>query len=370
MSKRPASRATTICDWPSKLEATVKQISAKPALLAATVFALSYAECGGGTETAHPKLGRPANPATAVGMGQRITQGAASGDVGSPKTYKRSSMVTKSSRGPLPMEQKRKTSSQSWQAAHGKSDGRLASGEKLSKRQIAMFGFASFYSEDSDTASGERFDTHKLNAAHPSLPFGTRLRVTNVVNGKSVTVRVNDRGPFVHGRIIDVTSAAAEALGMVNVGVVKVTLDIVRQRSGKNVVSVPNEGRPHRKSTTPSAIALAQRMPANAPMHGHSAWKFLAGPPSPPPPSPKYSRRARLVGGEMPPVRNEGQHSVRRDPPLTQEPDLEARGVAQVPIMPQSQIRSASSHDQANPGARDYPLRLGFGRKRTAKPSG
>src|ERR1700746_2501006 len=100
MSKRPASRATTICDWPSKLEATVKQISAKPALLAATVFALSYAECGGGTETAHPKLGRPANPATAVGMGQRIRQGAASGDVGSPKTYKRSSMVTQSPRGP------------------------------------------------------------------------------------------------------------------------------------------------------------------------------------------------------------------------------------------------------------------------------
>jgi peptidoglycan lytic transglycosylase len=319
----------------------VKQISAKPALLAATVFALSCAECGGGTETARAKLGRPANPTTSIGIRQRTTQDAARGDVGSPKTYKRSSMVTKSYRRPLAMEQKRKTSSQSWQAAHGKSHGRPASGEKLSKRQIARSGFASFYSEGSDTASGERFDKHKLNAAHRSLPFGTHLRVTNVVNGKTVTVRVNDRGPFVHGRIIDVTSAAAEALGMVNVGVVKVTLDIVRQRSGKNVVSVPNEGRPDRKSTTPSAIASAQRMPAKALMHGHSAWKALAGPPSRPPPSPNASRRVRLVGGEMPSVRNEGQHSARRDPPLTRDPDLEAGGVAQVPVLPQGQIRAA-----------------------------
>jgi rare lipoprotein A len=60
------------------------------------------------------------------------------------------------------------------------------------------------------------------------LPFGTRLRVTNVRSGRSVTVRVNDRGPFVRGRVVDVTSAAAKALGIVNEGVVKVTLDIVR----------------------------------------------------------------------------------------------------------------------------------------------
>jgi peptidoglycan lytic transglycosylase len=91
-----------------------------------------------------------------------------------------------------------------------------------------MLGLASFYSEDQETASGERFDRHGLSAAHPSLPFGTRLRVTNVGNGRSVTVLVNDRGPFVDGRIIDITSAAAEVLGMLDVGVVKVTLDVVR----------------------------------------------------------------------------------------------------------------------------------------------
>jgi rare lipoprotein A len=89
-------------------------------------------------------------------------------------------------------------------------------------------GFASFYAEGQRTASGERFDAHELTAAHPTLPFGTRLRVTNVATGRSVTVRVNDRGPYVRGRIVDVSYAAAESLGMVGRGVAKVKLDVVR----------------------------------------------------------------------------------------------------------------------------------------------
>jgi len=91
-----------------------------------------------------------------------------------------------------------------------------------------MLGLASFYSEDKETASGESFNKHALTAAHPTFPFGTRLRVTNVGNGRSVTVRINDRGPFIGGRIIDLSSAGAEALGMVDAGVAKVTLDLVR----------------------------------------------------------------------------------------------------------------------------------------------
>jgi rare lipoprotein A len=87
-------------------------------------------------------------------------------------------------------------------------------------------GIASFYTEGTETASGEKFDTHELTAAHPTLPFGTRLRVTNVSTGKSVTVRVNDRGPYVHGRVVDVSYSAAEALGMVGQGVAKVKLDV------------------------------------------------------------------------------------------------------------------------------------------------
>lgn len=94
--------------------------------------------------------------------------------------------------------------------------------------QAAAHGVASFYSEDTETASGEKFDKNELTAAHPTLPFGTRVRVTNVSTGRSVTVRVNDRGPYVRGRIVDVSYSAAEALGMVNQGVASVRLDVVR----------------------------------------------------------------------------------------------------------------------------------------------
>ena len=86
---------------------------------------------------------------------------------------------------------------------------------------------ASFYTEGRKTASGEKFNTNELTAAHPTLPFGTKLRVTNVASGQSVTVRVNDRGPFVRGRVVDVSYAAAETLGMVGGGVAKVKLDVV-----------------------------------------------------------------------------------------------------------------------------------------------
>ena len=89
-------------------------------------------------------------------------------------------------------------------------------------------GLASFYTEGAKTANGETFNTHELTAAHPSLPFGTKLRVTNVSTGQSVTVRVNDRGPYVPGRVVDVSYAAADQLGMVKGGVAKVKLDVVQ----------------------------------------------------------------------------------------------------------------------------------------------
>ena len=94
--------------------------------------------------------------------------------------------------------------------------------------EIASNGVASFYTEGTKTASGEKFNTHDLTAAHPTLPFGTRLRVTNVTNGQAVTVRVNDRGPYIQGRIVDVSYSAADALGMVGKGLANVSLDVVR----------------------------------------------------------------------------------------------------------------------------------------------
>jgi rare lipoprotein A len=93
---------------------------------------------------------------------------------------------------------------------------------------VTSRGVASFYTEGTQTASGETLDGHELTAAHRTLPFGTRLRVTDVDSGRSVVVRVNDRGPYVHGREVDVSYSAAEALGMVGKGTAKVKLDVVQ----------------------------------------------------------------------------------------------------------------------------------------------
>ena len=90
---------------------------------------------------------------------------------------------------------------------------------------------ASVYSERGGaTASGERFSPGKLTAAHRSLPFGTLVRVTNLRNGRTVTVRINDRGPFTKNRIIDISQAAARQLQFS--GLVPVSLDIVGSQHG------------------------------------------------------------------------------------------------------------------------------------------
>jgi rare lipoprotein A len=103
----------------------------------------------------------------------------------------------------------------------------LSTHARATRTQGASYGLASFYAEGSETASGEKFNPNELTAAHPTLPFGTRLRVTNIANGRSVTVRVNDRGPFVAGRKVDVSYSAAERIGIIDQGVAKVKLDVV-----------------------------------------------------------------------------------------------------------------------------------------------
>jgi len=99
--------------------------------------------------------------------------------------------------------------------------------KNAAETQDASYGLASFYAHGSRTASGEKFNALGLTAAHRTLPFGTRVRVTNVATGQSVTVRVNDRGPFVPGRVLDVSSSAAKTLGITGQGVAKVKLDVV-----------------------------------------------------------------------------------------------------------------------------------------------
>lgn len=92
----------------------------------------------------------------------------------------------------------------------------------------AQDGVGSYYGESfagRRTASGERFDPKAFTAAHRDLPFGTRIRVTNLDNGRTVVVRINDRGPFADGRIVDVSWAAARELGMLRSGVARVRVE-------------------------------------------------------------------------------------------------------------------------------------------------
>ena len=100
---------------------------------------------------------------------------------------------------------------------------------KSKKAGHKLSGLASFYRlAGYKTANGETFDPNILTAAHRTLPFGTKLRVTNEKTGKSVVVRVNDRGPFIPGREIDLSYSAAETLGMVEQGVGKVQMTVLQ----------------------------------------------------------------------------------------------------------------------------------------------
>ena len=88
-------------------------------------------------------------------------------------------------------------------------------------------GIASYYSQGQRTASGARFNPSAMTAAHRSLPFGTKVRVTNRRNGRSVVVTINDRGPFIRGRVIDLSRGAAQVIGMTGAGLAPVKLDVL-----------------------------------------------------------------------------------------------------------------------------------------------
>lgn len=94
----------------------------------------------------------------------------------------------------------------------------------------ALDGIASYYWQDQMTASGERFNKRAMTAAHRTLPFGTRVRVTHVASGRSVEVRINDRGPFKKARVIDLSEAAAQTIGMTGKGLAHVRIAVVAAR--------------------------------------------------------------------------------------------------------------------------------------------
>lgn len=89
----------------------------------------------------------------------------------------------------------------------------------------AQCGSASWYALTSKTASGERMNPAAMTAAHRNLPFGAKMKVTNQRNGKSVVVRINDRGPFIKGRVLDLSRAAAHQLGFIRAGHTKICME-------------------------------------------------------------------------------------------------------------------------------------------------
>ena len=102
-----------------------------------------------------------------------------------------------------------------------------SSGKVVSK---SYHGTATWYQCCKRTASGERFDPNKYTVAHRTLPFGTMLRLTNVANGNSIDVIVNDRGPFVRNKEIDVSRGAAQALGFFHSGTAKLLIEVLEKR--------------------------------------------------------------------------------------------------------------------------------------------
>lgn len=100
---------------------------------------------------------------------------------------------------------------------------------------LTLDGVASFYADDyhgKQTSNGETFNMNDLTAAHRTFPFGTKVRVTNIENKKSVIVRINDRGPFREGRIIDLSLAAAKELDLLKVGTARVKLEVLEWGDG------------------------------------------------------------------------------------------------------------------------------------------
>lgn len=108
----------------------------------------------------------------------------------------------------------------------------FASNAEIAAAKTTVFqtGIASYYGakyHGRPTANGEIFDRNRLTAAHPTLKFGTKVKVTHLANHRSVVVRINDRGPFVKGRVIDLSQAAAEELQMIHSGLAEVKIEII-----------------------------------------------------------------------------------------------------------------------------------------------
>ena len=156
-------------------------------------------------------------------------------DLAAPEPSQSSNLAKKTAREPIRHHEARLAPEPSLpqatspQAAEPKSDDTIEE-----NGSAAETGRASWYDLETPTASGEQLDDAELTAAHRSAPFGTKLRVVNLKNGREVVVRVNDRGPFAKDRIIDLSKAAAMRLGMIADGVADVRVTPVADQLAGN----------------------------------------------------------------------------------------------------------------------------------------
>lgn len=145
---------------------------------------------------------------------------------GGKVTPKGSTHLSTSKGGPAT---KKSTTTKGTATGGGSSSSSSSSSAKKSGGKVEK-GQASYYADKFHgraTASGEKYDKRKMTGAHRTLPFGTIVRVTNTATGASVDVRINDRGPFKAGRVVDVSRAAAEKLGMIQAGVINCTVQVI-----------------------------------------------------------------------------------------------------------------------------------------------
>ncbi|MEW6256823.1 MAG: septal ring lytic transglycosylase RlpA family protein [Pseudomonadota bacterium] len=147
-------------------------------------------------------------------------------------------------------------------------------------------GTASYYWQGKGTASGERFNPNAMTAAHRTLPFGTKVKVTNLRNGRSVVVRINDRGPFIRSRVIDVSRAAAGELGFTGRGLTQVRVAVVgsdeplaTQSAAAEAPETPAKGAKGRTQVA-ELIPVSTDRPASVDAPVNGGWTLVPAPAS------------------------------------------------------------------------------------------
>lgn len=158
------------------------------------------------------------------------------------------------------------------------------------RAETTQVGNASWYGsrfQGRPTASGETFDMNQLTAAHPTLPFGTRVRVTNLANGKSTVVTINDRGPFVANRIIDLSRAAAMAIGMAGTGVAEVRLQVLNPVPGVTAVAAEHPSGSATQGGVVEKLRTAQPVDSAAGAGSEASPLTAASVAAPPPSAPQ-----------------------------------------------------------------------------------